>query len=71
MRIEQLMDSLPKSYTPADRELVQRAYRVAERAHTGHDVRRLQDVMLRRMLIANRPFSGVRFQLNSRGEFPR
>ncbi|HEY5571574.1 MAG TPA: bifunctional (p)ppGpp synthetase/guanosine-3',5'-bis(diphosphate) 3'-pyrophosphohydrolase [Anaerolineales bacterium] len=35
MRIEQLMDSLPKSYTPADRELVQRAYRVAERAHTG------------------------------------
>src|SRR3970040_593805 len=35
MRIEQLMDSLPKTYAPADRELVQRAYRVAERAHEG------------------------------------
>jgi GTP pyrophosphokinase len=33
MRIEQLMDSLPKSYTPADRELILRAYRVAESAH--------------------------------------
>ncbi|MEJ2263136.1 MAG: bifunctional (p)ppGpp synthetase/guanosine-3',5'-bis(diphosphate) 3'-pyrophosphohydrolase [Anaerolineales bacterium] len=35
MRIEQLMDSLPKSYTPADRELILRAYRVAESAHEG------------------------------------
>lgn len=35
MRIEQLMDSLPKTYSHADRELVQRAYRVAERAHEG------------------------------------
>ena len=35
MRIEQLMDLLPKTYTPADRELVQRAYRIAERAHEG------------------------------------
>lgn len=35
MRIEQLIDSLPKTYSPADRELVQRAYRVAERAHEG------------------------------------
>lgn len=35
MRIEQLIDSLPKIYNPADRELVQRAYRVAERAHEG------------------------------------
>jgi guanosine-3',5'-bis(diphosphate) 3'-pyrophosphohydrolase len=35
MRIEQLMESLPKSYTPADRELILRAYRVAEKAHEG------------------------------------
>ena len=35
MRIENLMDSLPDTYTPADRELIQRAYRVAERAHEG------------------------------------
>lgn len=35
MRIENLMDCLPKTYTPADRELVMRAYRVAERAHEG------------------------------------
>lgn len=35
MRIEQLMDSLPKAYSHADRELVKRAYRVAERAHEG------------------------------------
>jgi GTP diphosphokinase / guanosine-3',5'-bis(diphosphate) 3'-diphosphatase len=35
MRIEQLMDSLPKTYSHADRELVLRAYRVAERAHEG------------------------------------
>jgi guanosine-3',5'-bis(diphosphate) 3'-pyrophosphohydrolase len=35
MRIENLMESLPDTYTPADRELIQRAYRVAERAHEG------------------------------------
>jgi guanosine-3',5'-bis(diphosphate) 3'-pyrophosphohydrolase len=35
MRIENLIDSLPESYTPADRELVLRAYRVAEHAHEG------------------------------------
>jgi guanosine-3',5'-bis(diphosphate) 3'-pyrophosphohydrolase len=35
MRIENLIDSLPESYTPADRELVLRAYRVAEQAHEG------------------------------------
>jgi guanosine-3',5'-bis(diphosphate) 3'-pyrophosphohydrolase len=33
MHIENLMDSLPENYTPADRELVLRAYRVAEKAH--------------------------------------
>jgi GTP pyrophosphokinase len=35
MRIESLMDSLHETYTPADRELILRAYRVAEKAHTG------------------------------------
>ena len=35
MRIESLLESLPDSYTPADRELVLRAYRVAEGAHQG------------------------------------
>ena len=35
MHVENLMDSLPANYTPADRELVMRAYRVAERAHEG------------------------------------
>ena len=35
MRIENLMESLPRTYTPADRELVMRAYRVADRAHEG------------------------------------
>lgn len=35
MRIEDLMDTLPKNYSPADRELVMRAYHVAEQAHTG------------------------------------
>jgi GTP pyrophosphokinase len=35
MRIEQLMDQLPANYSPADRELVMRAYRVAEKAHKG------------------------------------
>ncbi len=35
MRIEGLMQDLPDNYSPADRELVLRAYRVAERAHEG------------------------------------
>ena len=35
MRIESLMEILPTSFTLADRELVTRAYRVAERAHEG------------------------------------
>lgn len=35
MRLENLLDSLPRTYTPADRELVMRAYRVAEQAHEG------------------------------------
>jgi GTP diphosphokinase / guanosine-3',5'-bis(diphosphate) 3'-diphosphatase len=35
MRIENLMESLPDTYTPADRELIQRAYRVADAAHEG------------------------------------
>jgi GTP pyrophosphokinase len=35
MRIENLMETLPATYTPAERELVMRAYRVAERAHEG------------------------------------
>ncbi len=35
MRIENLLDKLPEYYTPADRELIMRAYRVAERAHEG------------------------------------
>ena len=33
MRIESLIESLPESYSSADRELVQRAYRTAEQAH--------------------------------------
>ncbi len=33
MKIENLMESLPDNYTPADRELVLRAYRMAEEAH--------------------------------------
>lgn len=33
MRIESLMDSLPDSYTTVDRELITRAYRVAEHYH--------------------------------------
>ncbi len=33
--IQQLLDSLPDSYSLADRELIQRAYRVAEEAHRG------------------------------------
>jgi GTP pyrophosphokinase len=35
MRIETLIESLPDSYSTADRELVQRAYRLAEQAHKG------------------------------------
>lgn len=35
MNIDYLLDSLPKTYAPADRELIQRAYRVAEKAHEG------------------------------------
>jgi GTP pyrophosphokinase len=35
MRIDSLVEGLPEIYTPADRELVLRAYRVAERAHEG------------------------------------
>jgi GTP diphosphokinase / guanosine-3',5'-bis(diphosphate) 3'-diphosphatase len=35
MRIETLMNLLPENYSPADRELIMRAYRVAEQAHQG------------------------------------
>ena len=35
MRIETLMENLPETYTLADRELVERAYRLAEQAHRG------------------------------------
>ena len=35
MRIETLFENLPANYTPADRELILRAYRLAERAHEG------------------------------------
>jgi GTP diphosphokinase / guanosine-3',5'-bis(diphosphate) 3'-diphosphatase len=35
MKIENLMDVLPENYSPADRELVMRAYRVADQAHAG------------------------------------
>ncbi|RME91034.1 MAG: bifunctional (p)ppGpp synthetase/guanosine-3',5'-bis(diphosphate) 3'-pyrophosphohydrolase [Anaerolineae bacterium] len=33
--IEHLLENLPKSFSPADRDLIQRAYRVAEEAHRG------------------------------------
>lgn len=33
MRIEQLLKSLPDNYSPADRELIERAYATAEQAH--------------------------------------
>jgi GTP diphosphokinase / guanosine-3',5'-bis(diphosphate) 3'-diphosphatase len=33
--LDQLMARLPEYYTPADKESIQRAYRVAEKAHTG------------------------------------
>jgi len=35
MRIDSLLDALPQTYSQADRELVLRAYKVAERAHEG------------------------------------
>ncbi len=35
MRFDSFMNALPDNYTLADRELIQRAYRVAERAHEG------------------------------------
>ncbi len=35
MQIEKLIQDLPETYTPADKELVLRAYKVAERAHEG------------------------------------
>jgi GTP pyrophosphokinase len=35
MRIETLVESLPRTYTPADRDLVLRAYKVADHAHQG------------------------------------
>ena len=35
MKIENLLEALPKTYTPADRELIERAFRVAEKAHDG------------------------------------
>ena len=35
MKIEALMDSLPDVYSQTDRELILRAYRVAEKAHEG------------------------------------
>ena len=37
MQIEKLMESLPDIYTIADRELINRAYRMAENAHKGQD----------------------------------
>lgn len=35
MQIEKWIESLPQRYTPADRELIRRAYRVAAKAHKG------------------------------------
>ena len=35
LSLEELLARLPDYYTPADRELIQRAYRVAEKAHSG------------------------------------
>jgi GTP pyrophosphokinase len=37
MQIEKLMESLPDMYTIADRELISRAYRLAETAHSGQN----------------------------------
>ena len=35
MSLEHLMESLPENYSLSDRDLIQRAYRVAEKAHEG------------------------------------
>src|SRR5512133_301808 len=35
MRFDSFMNALPENYTLADRELIQRAFRVAEVAHEG------------------------------------
>ncbi len=35
MRLENLLNNLPDYYSPADRELIQRAFKEAERAHKG------------------------------------
>jgi guanosine-3',5'-bis(diphosphate) 3'-pyrophosphohydrolase len=35
MQIDKLLADLPETYTPADKDLVLRAYKVAERAHEG------------------------------------
>ena len=35
MNIESLMEALPEIYSPLDRELIQRAYHLAEKAHEG------------------------------------
>ncbi len=35
MKLEKLLRELPEDLTPADRELIQRAYQVAEQAHAG------------------------------------
>jgi GTP pyrophosphokinase len=35
MRIDSLISALPDNYSPADRELILRAYKVAEQAHEG------------------------------------
>ena len=37
MQIEKLMESLPDLYTMADHDLIYRAYRMAENAHTGQN----------------------------------
>jgi GTP diphosphokinase / guanosine-3',5'-bis(diphosphate) 3'-diphosphatase len=35
MKIDQQLDFLPVAYSPVDRELIQRAFRVAKKAHSG------------------------------------
>lgn len=35
MQIDQLMENLPDAYNPADRDLILRAYKIAEAAHEG------------------------------------
>lgn len=35
MRIESLIENLPKTYSPADYDLITRAYRIAEKSHEG------------------------------------